>query len=234
MKATTGLKKKRNPQALLSCLILLAALTAGIGPAHAGPPLSPSEPPSSLQTVPHDLIPETPDPYGFVTVKVGDYFICDIPPDWSRIDNYGSGLGLSNEEKKTYGFNLIAPSPGEIPVTISIFYYAEGNLMYKSVDHYLHHSTTGKITPMTASGREGMVFESVSVRSVASGTRVSDKPGVFIRPGLNARQVPVRERFVVLPAPSGFYALCYTASEGKFQEFLPVFEQVTKRFYAKR
>lgn len=243
MKATTFVTKRRNLRALLPSLVLLAALAAGIGPAQAEPPPAPSGASSSQPGVPADLIPEVPDPYGFVTVEVGDYFSCDIPPDWSRIDNYGSGYGLSNEEKKTHGFYLNAPSPSEVPVTIAIFYYAEGNLMYTSLDHYLRvfsqsapegdgdGNDYGTITPMTVAGREGMVFESISVRSVPGGTGVSGKPGVYIKPGLNARRVPVRERFVVLPAKPGFYALRYTATEEKFQEFLPVFEQVTQRFF---
>ncbi len=246
MKASADVTKRRNPRLLLMCLVLLAALAAGSGPAHGGPPSAPSGAPSSQPGVPADLIPEVPDPDGFVTVEVGDYFSCDVPPDWSRFDKYGSGFGLSNEEKKTHGFHLKAPVTGGLPITIAIFYYAEGNLMYTSMDHYLRvfsqsapegdgdGNDYGKITPITVSGREGMVFESISVRSVASGTTGSDKPGVYIRPGLNAKRVPVRERFVVLPAPSGFYALRYTAPTEKFQEFLPVFEQVTKRFYAKR
>lgn len=246
MKATTFVTKRRNLQALLPCLVLLAALAAGIGSVHGGPPPAPSGALSSQPGVPADLIPEVPDLDGFVTVEVGDYFSCDIPPDWSRVDNYGLGFGLSNEEKKTHGFYLRAPSPSEVPVTMAIFYYAEGNLMYKSTDHYLRvfsqlgregdgdGNDYGKIKPITVAGREGMVFESISVRSVASGASVSSKPGVYIRPGLNAKRVPVRERFVVLPAKQGFYALRYTAPKEKFQEFLPVFEKVTKRFHPGR
>lgn len=241
MKATTGVKR-RYPQALLMSLVLLAALATGIGSARAESPISPAEPPPSLQAVPHDLLPEIPDPYGFVTVEVGDHFSCDIPPDWSRI--HGSGFGLTDEEKRTYGIKLEAPSTSEVPATISIFYYAEGSLMYKSVDHYLRAFSQsapaegardghdyGKITPVTVSGREAMTFESIGMRSITSGTSVSSQPGVYFRPGLNAERVPIRERFVVLPAPPGFFALRYTAPEKTFQEFLPVFEQVTKRFY---
>lgn len=243
MKATAFVTKRRNLRAQLPSLVLLAALAAGIGPVQAGPPPAPSAAPSVHPGVPADLIPEAPDPDGFVTVAVGDYFSCDVPPDWSRIDNYGFGYGLSNEEKKTYGFYLQAPASSEVPVTIAIFYYAEGNLMYRSMDQYIRGFSQsapegdgagndyGKIAPITVAGREGMVFESISVRSVPVGTSVSSKPGVFIRPGLNARRVVVRERFVVLPAKQGFYALRYTATEGKFQEFLPVFEKVTQRFF---
>lgn len=239
MKATASVTKRCNYQALLLCLVLLAALAVGIGPAQAGPPPAPSGAPSSQPGVPANLLPEIPDPDGFVTVEVGDYFSCDIPPDWSRFDNYGSGFGLSNEEKKTYGFNLKAPETGGLPVTIAVFYYAEGNLMYKSVDGYIRAhaplggSSSGGVKPATVAGREGVVFESVrrQIDPASLGNAVSNDPRVQMRPGLNARRISVRERFVVLPAKQGFFALRYTAPEEKFREFLPVFEKVTQRFY---
>ncbi|MBT1075620.1 hypothetical protein [Geobacter grbiciae] len=239
MKASAAVTKRGNPRLLLTGLVLLAALAAGSGPVYGGPPPAPSGALSSQPGVPADLLPEIPDPDGFVTVEVGDYFTCDIPPDWSRFDNYGSGFGLSNEEKKTYGFYLNAPSQGGIPVTMAIFYYAEGNLMYKSVDRYirthapLEGSNSGGVKPAMVAGRKGMVFESVrsQIDPGSLGNAVSDDPRVHIRPGLNARRLSVRERFMVLPAKPGFYALRYTAPEGKFREFLPVFEKVTQRFF---
>lgn len=248
MNATTFVTKRRNRRVLLSCLVLLATLAAGSGPALAGPPVFPPELPPSGYGVPHDLdlIPEIPDPYGFVTVEVGDHFSCDIPPDWSRVDNYGAGFGLSNEEKKTYGFHLRAPEPGEVPVSIAIFYYAEGNLMYKSVDHYLRvfsrpalgvpleGSSQGEVTAVKVAGRDGMVFErnkNAYVRADHSDDGSEPRPGLYLRMKPAEMPVPIKERFVVLPAPQGFFALRYTAPEATFQEFLPVFEQVTQRFF---
>uniref|UniRef100_A0A831UEE7 Uncharacterized protein n=1 Tax=Geobacter metallireducens TaxID=28232 RepID=A0A831UEE7_GEOME len=243
MKATSGVSKRCKLEPLLLCLVFLAALAVGIGPVQAGPPPAPLGGASGEPGVPADLIPEVPDPDGFVIVNEGDYFSCGIPPGWTRIDNYG--YGLSNEEKKTYGFDLRAPDSGEFPVSISIFYYAEGNVMYKSVEHYVTiFSCSGrekegdgndycKIRPMTVSGREGMVFESHSVRSVPRPPSGPPPRGVYIRPGLDAKTVLIRQRFVVLLAKQGFYALRYTASKKEFQQFLPVFEKVTQRFYAR-
>jgi len=181
MKVTTVVTKSGNPLALLPCLVFLAVLAVGSGPVHGGASPVPLGAPSSQPEVPAQPLPDIPDPDGFVAVAVGDYFSCDIPPDWSRFDNYGSGFGLSNEEKKTYGFHLRAPEPDEIPVAISIFYYAEGNLMYKSVDHYtrvftqpalgvpLEGSSYGDVTPMKVAGRDGMVFERVKKEYVPRG-----------------------------------------------------------------
>lgn len=95
--------------------------------------------------------------------------------------------------------------------------------------------SSGGVKPATVAGREGVVFESVRRQNdpASLGNAVSDDPRVHIRPGLNAGRISVRERFVVLPAKQGFFALRYTAPEEKFREFLPVFEKVTKRFYPK-
>jgi hypothetical protein len=207
--------------------------------------------PGAAADVGADLLPEAPDPYGFKTVEVGSYFRCEIPPDWLRGE--GAGFGLTDEEKKTYGITLTAPESGEVPVRISLYYYAEGNLMYKTLDHYLNlfakpalgvvlaGSSYGEVTPAKVGGREGMMFERLKQEFVPLHNRLdlSDSPGregvVYERRReMMARAVPVKERFMVLPAKSGFYALRYSAPADTFVKYLPVFEQVTKRFYPGR
>lgn len=246
MKRADLLAAKRNPPVLQTTLFLLAALVFCGQPALSAEPTATAASPPDPPAVPHSLLPETPDVDGFVSVDVGGYFSCDIPSDWSRID--GSGLGLTDEEKKTYGVELVAPEPGAVPLRIAVYYYAEGNLMYRSAEHYvglfsqpalgvaLEGSRYGEIRPATVAGREGSVFERVKSVPVSgtSSSGGSEKPGVYIRPGLNARWISVKERFVVLPAKSGFYALRYTAPEEKYEEFLPAFEKVTNRFYPGR
>jgi len=181
----------------------------------------------------------------------GSYFSCDVPPEWSRVE--GSGFGLSDEEKKTYGITLGAPESGEIPVRISLYYYAEGNLMYKSLEHYLNlfakpalgtaleGSSYGEVTPAKVGGRDGMMFERLKQEFVPLQNSLdpSDSPGregiVYERRReMMARAVPVKERFMLLPAKAGFYALRYSAPADKFAKYLPVFEQAAKRFYPKR
>lgn len=223
---------------------VLAALAGGLVQAEAT-----ASPVETVQPVPHDLVADSPDPDGFITVTVGDYFTCDIPPDWGRTD--GSTSGLSDEEKKTYGIKLQAPFWGEIPTRISVYYYEEGNLLYKSADHYLRlfaqpalgtaleGSSYGAVSPVVISGREGVTFERVKNEYLPLNRTISpidgeddNNPLVYERREMMARPVPVRERFVVLPAPPGFHALRYSAPEEDFAEALPVFEKVVATFHA--
>jgi hypothetical protein len=229
------------------CLALLALLVTVVELRCADLPRIPSVA-SSGRAVPADLFPEEPD---YKPVDVGSYFSCDVPPDWSRVE--GTGFGLSDEEKKTYGITLGAPESGEIPVRISLYYYAEGNLMYKSVDHYLNlfakpalgvaleGSSYNEVTPAKVGSRDGMMFERLKQEFVPLHNSL-DVPGSPGREGIvyerrremMARAVPVKERFMLLPAKAGFYALRYSAPADKFVKYLPVFEQVTKRFYPRR
>lgn len=186
----------------------------------------------------------------FVPLTIGDDFSCEIPADWS-IEN--TAFGLSQEEKKAYGVKLQGPWNGEIPVKISVYYYANGNLLYKSVDHYLRlfsqpalgvaleGSIYGPVVPATVSGRKALAFERLKNEYVPirNGLGPLDKPAggdarVYEKPEMMARPVPIRERFVVLPAESGFYTLRYSAPVENFKEFLPIFEKVTATFYAMR
>jgi len=237
--------------ALPACLTMLAMLATAGEPRCADMPRIPAVASSTAPATPADLLPDLPDPYGFKTVNVGSYFSCDAPPDWSRVE--GTGFGLSDEEKKIYGITLGAPESVEIPVRIFLYFYAEGNLMYKNVDHYLNlfakpalgaaleGSSYGKVTPAKVGSRDGMMFERLKQEFVPLHNSLdpSDSPGregmVYERRReMMARAVPVKERFMLLPAKAGFYALRYSAPADKFAKYLPVFEQAAKRFHPRR
>ena len=238
-----GRKLTRISGWLLGFMLLAAAAGSQV---QAEPSASPE---ATGQPVPHDLVADSPDPDGFITVTVGDYFTCDIPTDWGRTD--GPISGLSDEEKKTYGIKLQGPFWGEIPTWVSVYYYAEGNLLYKSADHYLRlfaqpalgvaleGSSYGAVSPTIISGREGVTFERIKNEYLPLNNTISpvdredgNNPLVYERRELMARPVPIRERFVVLPAQQGFHALRYSAPEEDFPEFLPVFEKVVATFHA--
>ncbi|OPY78789.1 MAG: hypothetical protein A4E64_00628 [Syntrophorhabdus sp. PtaU1.Bin058] len=186
----------------------------------------------------------------FVPLTLGNYFSCEIPAGWSRDDNT---FGLTQDEKKAYGLTLRKPLAGEVPVRISIYYYAEGNLLYRSADHYirvfsqpvlgvaLEGSSYGRISPLTVSGREAKMFERLKNEFVPVSNDlgsldkpVKDDPRIYERREMKARPVPVKERFIVLLAGSGFYALRYSAPAGDFEESLPAFERVRTTFNAMR
>lgn len=199
-------------------------------------------------TVPCDIVENTHDLSSLAPLATGGYFRCNIPQGWSRI---GAIFGLSADEKKVYGVELRGPWVGEIPPRITVNYYAEGNLLYSSVDHYLRvfaqpalgvaleGSSYGAISPAIVSGREGMTFERIKSEYVPLNNTIGpvdreagDDPRVYERREMMARPVPVRERFVVLPASSGFYAMRYSAAEEHFPEFLSAFEQIVATFHA--
>lgn len=212
----------------------------------AAAPQSPSTP--AVQDVPVPYHEETPDPHGFKPLTVDGYFSCDIPPDWSQETH---SFGLSDKEKGVYGIRLIGPLRGELSASLSVYYYAEGNLLYHSMDHYfrvfsqpalgvaLEGSSYEPTVAVTVSGRNATAFERVKNEYVPVGGGRFDTPDkpdgiIIVRRGIQTRAVPVRERFVVVPAEAGFYALRFTAPAESFAELFPVFQRVTATFFALR
>lgn len=186
-----------------------------------------------------------PQKKSFEQVTVRNFFSCEVPADWYKDTTY---FGLTQEEKKVYGFSLSGHYAGDISTRISVYYYAEGNLLYKSMDRYistfsqpvaLEGSKYDQITTLTVSGREAKIFERTKNEYVPVNNIIkpSDKPAkndprIYEKREMMARPVPVRERFIVISAESGFYALRYTAQVDRYKEFLPVFERVAASFKA--
>lgn len=176
---------------------------------------------------------------GFEDLTVGNYFSCRIPLGWGK-DDYP--FGLSPTEKKIYGLMLYGPGYGPVPVRISVYYYAAENLLYKSIGQFVElHSQPlfgpmegdnyGPVTEATVADRKAMIFERQKSEFVPMLPGINepaeDDGKVYER---MARPVPVIERFVVVPAESGFYALRYYAPAENFQDFLSIFEEVTASF----
>lgn len=248
MKHLVELIRSRNFRFVFACSAFFISAYTSSAPVQAeNSPVSGDVP--SSQTRPLHLRVNAPPDEGFKSLTVADYFSCDIPLEWQHV-NYS--LGLSAEEKKVHGVTLEGPWRGEIPVRISIYYYAEHNLLYKSADHYVRLFSSsvsrggtgggryGQVARATVSGREGRVFERIKneFRPIENklpppGRPSVNDPKVYDRREMMAKPVPVRERFVVLAAKSGFYALRYSAHAETFQEFLPVFQRVTSSFSAK-
>lgn len=175
------------------------------------------------------------------------YFSCDIPANWGREEGDRS-LGRSQQDKKVYGIILHGPYSGVIPVNISIYFYAKGNLMENSLETYIRRhahplfvvkegDSYGPVTEADIAGRNAWVFERQKNEFVPysplEGIELPpDDVRVYERREMMARSAPVREKFVVISAVCGFYALRYSAPAEKFEEFLPDFEQVTATFHA--
>ena len=174
------------------------------------------------------------------------YFACQIPADWS-VESGDHGYGLSPEEKKVFGITLQAPRAGVLPVTVSVLFYAAGNLLHDSPETYIRRHAQpifvakegdeyGPVTVAVVGKQKTWVFErqknefvpAVPLDGIQS---PADDPRVYARPSVMARPVPVRERFAVIPAAAGFYALRYSAPAEQFAQFLAAFEQVATTFH---
>lgn len=187
------------------------------------------------------------DAHVYQSFSLESYFSCDIPASWGREEGDRS-LGLSREDKKIYGIILHGPYSGVIPVNIAIYFYAKGNQLEDSLETYIRRhahpffvvkegDSYGPVTEAHVAGREAWVFE----RQKNEFVPYSPLEGIELPPDdvrvyesreRMARPTPVREKFVVISADCGFYALRYSGPAEKFEEFLPDFEQVTATFHA--
>lgn len=243
-KSMTGSKNRHFSPVWFTATLLLCLWTFPAKAETASGPLSNHQ---SATPNPDWVVPVSS---GFSPLVLNEYFTCDIPADWSMVDHWA---GLTAEEKKIYGVTLQGPWRGDIPIRISIHYYAEGNLHYRSIDHYLklfskpalgvalEGSSYESVASAILSGRTGKVFERLKNEYVPLHNRLGgpDEPEsrgnkIFEKVEMMAKAVPVKERFLVLPAKSGFYALRYSAPAESFQEFVQIFGKVTTTFVAKK
>jgi hypothetical protein len=162
-------------------------------------------------------------------VSTGGYFKCVIPEGWSI---YHPGFGLSDEDKKIYGLTLFGyEKGGMVRPTLSIHYYAPGNLMYGAAEKYirLHAAPVfgvtgegkwyGEVRKVTLAGRDARAFERKDVRYV--GERA-----------LNPVKAFLYEEFRVVPAldNKGFYALKMSAPFDSRGRYAALFDTVVKSF----
>jgi len=162
-------------------------------------------------------------------VSQGNHFTCSLPRDWGE---YQPGFGLSQEEKKVYGVTLFGPSNGgPAPPTISLHYYAPGNLLHRTMDKFIRtHSrpvlgppsgdgSHGEVYPAAIAGRQAVTFEQRNVRYTG---------GRSLNPG----KVILFERFVVIPDENdqGFYVLRLSVPDSMRTRYEGIFKVITESF----
>ena len=183
---------------------------------------------------------------GFQPFTLAPYFSCEIPKNWGTDDGH-HGFGLSPEEKKVFGITLQAPDMGVLPVRISVFFYAKGNLLHDSPEVYIRRHAQpifavkegddyGPVTVAVVGKQKAWVFERqknefVPYSPLDGVDPLPDDPRVYERRSMMVRPAPLRERFVVIPAESGFYVLRYSAPAKRFAKYRPDFERVTVSFH---
>jgi hypothetical protein len=162
-------------------------------------------------------------------VSRGDHFTCSIPGAWSE---YQPGFGLSQEEKKVYGVTLFGPSEGgPFPPTISVHYYAPGNLLHRTMAKFIkthaepvlgtpsEGESYGEPRSTVIAGRQAKIFERMNIRYTGGRT-------------LNPGKVTLFESFAVIPDESneGFYVLELSVPAGSRSKYTGTFEMVIKSF----
>jgi hypothetical protein len=154
-------------------------------------------------------------------VSPGNYFKCSIPAGWSI---YNPGFGLSEEEKKVYGVTLFGPQNGSpVPPTISIHYYAPGNLLDDKMDKYVEGHSYGEVRQITIAGRDAKTFERTYMRSI--GPRAINMP-----------KVSMYEKYIVIPAKKneGYYVLKLSVPVEIKDNYTGIFEESVKSFLPER
>ncbi|MBN2654169.1 MAG: hypothetical protein JXR79_03530 [Nitrospirae bacterium] len=177
----------------------------------------------------------------FATYEYKGIFVCDIPRQW-RIDDGTMQFGLSADEKRVYGIHIFAPFSGDKPVRISVHFYAEGNLIHKSIERYIkahaqpilgyvpEGSNYGAVKDALIAGRKARIFERKKSEFVAGRSlkRLDENdPRVYER---MAKKIYMIEKFIAMPAEKGFYALSFHAPEEDAHLFQQAFDRVVNSF----
>ncbi len=153
------------------------------------------------------------------------FFQCSIPAGWSA----SPAQGQAEKEKKIYGIDLVGPAGKKgLTPSISVKYYAKGNDLFRTPKDYINiHSR-----PIKGLALKGDRYDKVSRIKVAGrAASVFDRKKTDFTGGmLDDSAVEVYERFIVVPAKGGFYALSYYSSFQEAKEHLPLFEAVLASF----
>ncbi len=168
-------------------------------------------------------VPEAFEEY----VSEGGYFKVALPSAWGKTDE---SFGLSAEEKKVYGINILGPSSNDgIASVIAVHYYAPGNLLHKTMERFI----TIHAQPFMGVNSEGEEYGPVRDALVAGRpAKVFErKIYEYLQPHvIDPKKIAVYERYVVIPAQKGFYVLRYSAPEDIAEKYRGVFEKVISSF----
>ncbi|MDD2805359.1 MAG: hypothetical protein PHV33_07370 [Elusimicrobiales bacterium] len=149
-----------------------------------------------------------------------------FPQGWVKKEE---GLGLSDAEKKVYGAEFFGPVSGDLAVKIGVYYYAPGNLLYKTPEKFIKlHSQPalginldGKVYGKVKNGKAGNYFAKLFERRVFEYLPSNN---------LHPKKIPVYESFAVVPLKNGFFVLRYYAPMSQAKAGLAAYEAVLASF----
>ncbi|MDY0262869.1 hypothetical protein [Syntrophotalea acetylenica] len=175
-----------------------------------------------------------------------EFFTCEVPVQWIKeksLPETGMTVG------EGHGVILHSPWPGEVPVTISLHYYAEGRPRGHSLEAFvrehsrpfpgnMENARSEAPRELLVDGKKALSFTRQQYRFVPlvnilgpSGEPSDTRdPRVYESRERMARAVTVLEQVVVVPVSSGFYALVYSAPEADAEVFGGVFRRILSTF----
>lgn len=155
------------------------------------------------------------------------YFTVNIPAGWNKAE---AAFGLSQEEKKVYGAEFLGPEDADgISSKISVYYYAPGNLLHKTVEKFI--STHSR--PVLGAALDGRKYGPVKNGLVGKYyAKVFERwTFEFIPPeSISPKKIPVYNKFHVIPVENGFYVLSYYSSMAAAKTGLTEYESVLATF----
>jgi len=157
-------------------------------------------------------------------ISDGNFFTALIPQDWEKDEDI-----ILGRTAKEYGVIVVGPRGMEgTPVMITILYYGDGKDTHewiKSADDFINRNSKtylgkllegeeyGEVREIIFAGRKAKKFDRKTFVSISS-----------------SKKILIFERFVVVPATTGFYKLQYEAPSDLAKKYESVFDRVINSF----
>jgi hypothetical protein len=166
-------------------------------------------------------------------ISPGKNFRCLQPAGWSVLES----PEYSREVTKADGFDAYRGG-FEDRVTISVRYYPKGNQLYENMEAYikahsrpvlvaLPESSYGPVSDIDMKGAKAKTFTLTGVEFESH--VFNQKLGVYVEP-LHPRKFPYTEKFIVVPAKSGFVAFRCKSRPDMAAQYEGVFRKVIDSF----
>ncbi len=174
--------------------------------------------------------PET----GYVEyISPGKNFRCLQPAGWSVLES----PEYSREVTKADGFDAYTGG-FEDRVTISVRYYPAGNKLHENMEAYIRahsrpvlvalpESSYGPVSDMDVKGARAKTFTRTGIEFESH--VYNQRLGTYVEP-LHPRKFPYSEKFIVVPAKSGFVAFRYKSRADMSAQYESVFWKVIDSF----